>query len=276
MRLPFPIIFFEFAKPLEVNLLSGKKNLRGMLYGKEQAFIARKQPDAPVQDNPNLHIDLHFDITGKSALARYSMLFNPRKLPDFYYSVLPLDPADQEEFGFYQYSRESGLKKIAMGFKGMEGEKSVIRSDMVTVPETEDTREFPKLIDLAINLVSYVNAQNVEVVKSSRGGNDKELDKVNRKRAAKGKNPIKPPKPYYWVNIKKSYVSEDDEHEEGEKLKWRVWVRGHNRHYQHMVDPIWIEPHVKGPRNAPWRHDRYAVLYKNFRYLLPRRGDESL
>ena len=72
-------------------------------------------------------------------------------------------------------------------------------------------------------------------------------------------------KPYHWVTVKKTYVGEKSEPSgegEGRTLEYRVWVRGHFRHYQSGLC-IWIDPHVRGPSYAPWKHNRYKVLYEN-------------
>jgi hypothetical protein len=49
-------------------------------------------------------------------------------------------------------------------------------------------------------------------------------------------------------------------------------VRGHSRTYREEDGSerytIWIEPFVKGPQDAPWKNNRYEMLYKRFRHLL--------
>jgi hypothetical protein len=175
---------------------------------------------------------------------------------------------DNPEMCFYNYRAGEGLERVVI-------KRDTHETEAKRVEETVESREFPKLIDLSVNLISYINAQNVEFVKQTRVEDQSEFDRVNRKRTAKGKKPIRSPKSYYWINIKKTHVNYDDKGGEGEELKWRVWVRGHMWHYRDGPW-MWVEPHVKGPKDAPWKHNRYAALYQNFRHLLPRRGDESL
>jgi len=272
MYLPFPTIFFEFEKPFEIDTIDRKRNLKGMLYTQ---FDTLEAATAHVEDIVGFPGWMRIALFSKEDVGfnpGADIWFDVKRLPNFIYSVstpisAPRMPSTFSVAGQRYACTTAGIYKIA--------DSTMDMAENVKVDDTPESHAFPKLIDLAVNIVSYVNAQNVEIVKSGRGGSDKDLDKINRKRAVKGKNPIKPPKSYYWINIKKSYVSEDDEHEEGEKLKWRVWVRGHFRHYSEERE-TWIEPHVKGPRNAPWRHNRYAVSYAKYRDYLARRGDESL
>ena len=89
-----------------------------------------------------------------------------------------------------------------------------------------------------------------------------------RDRVKEGRTPFTPSKPYYLIEIKK-HVYLDDEEKDGKawELAYRVWVRGHNRHYQNGTVQ-WIDPHVRGPPDAPWKNNRYEVLYKRLGHLL--------
>jgi hypothetical protein len=90
---------------------------------------------------------------------------------------------------------------------------------------------------------------------------------LNRKRQREGLRSFPQLRPYYFVEVKKIYVDDEPKEGIGWTLNYRVWVRGHNRHYQDGAC-IWIDPYVKGPLNAPWKHNRYLMLYDRFRHLL--------
>ena len=53
---------------------------------------------------------------------------------------------------------------------------------------------------------------------------------------------------------------------------------GHNHKYltNKGIVTKWVDAYIKGPKNAPWKSNRYLMLYKNFRHRLDRRGDEEI
>ena len=131
--------------------------------------------------------------------------------------------------------------------------------------QDEDSLNLLKTGNFLLNALDYMNAQNVVVRRKDR--NPPKMDKINRKRLKKGKKPLPDLKPYYFVEVKKHYVEEDEADKGTWNLNYRVWVRGHNRHYKDGKC-IWINPYVKGPPEAPWKENRYLALYKRFRHLL--------
>lgn len=112
---------------------------------------------------------------------------------------------------------------------------------------------------LVINTINYINAQNVTIVPRTR--------KVVTAFSRAGKRPIEheAEKQYHVVSIESRLQEiEEERPSTGTTLQWRVYVRGHDRKYRNEDGSIrltlWIEPHVKGPEGAPWRHHRYAAL----------------
>jgi len=163
---------------------------------------------------------------------------------------------------------------------------------LASAPRIEDSaidinavKDLRRIINFSINLINYINARNATKVIAERS-NRQELNRINRKRARKGKSTLNPLKPYYLVKIEPGYVDEGTqdkglvvgkETSQGKswELEYRVWVMGHERHFQNR-DYVWIEPYIKGPKNAPWRNNRYALVYRQFRHLLKKRGDEEV
>ena len=120
------------------------------------------------------------------------------------------------------------------------------------------TSQVGKFNRLAINLINFVNAQNVTLIPHKR--------KVQTRLNRPGARPIthEANAPYHIIGIDTRTIHIDEERDSSCSLAWRVYVRGHNRHYRDDQDQIrmvtWIAPHVKGPEDAPWRHHRYALL----------------
>jgi len=126
----------------------------------------------------------------------------------------------------------------------------------VACSELDDLDVFKHVPNLCVNLVNYINAHNVTVIKRER---DVDIDAERVWDGEREKNP------FYLVTIRDGVV-EEPELPTGRTwdLKWRVYVRGHDRKYRddqrRVVRTTWIGPHIKGPDGAPWRYQRYQVL----------------
>ncbi|PIZ51633.1 hypothetical protein COY27_02870 [Candidatus Woesearchaeota archaeon CG_4_10_14_0_2_um_filter_33_13] len=122
---------------------------------------------------------------------------------------------------------------------------------------------YNRLINLCVNIVSYINAHNVTIVKTER--DNPYLPRINRKRAQKGHKQIKPLHPIHWIDIKQStHYSRERQRleEEGRTLEYQEIVRGHFQRY-HTNDGVvklWRDPFRRGPEDAPWRNNRYRLL----------------
>jgi hypothetical protein len=282
MRLPFPFMFFEFQNPLETLDIEGnKKSIGGVFYCSNDAlseFYNQKfkhylrsqlnflKPDS--KPSNKLHSSFFFVEDDSLTLEDNTQI--PLFSEDITFDTKNLDFIFGHK-NIYSYNfKDKILKKFdrAKYKSGQFSEYQAVDNDKII----EYTQ---KKIDLMVNIVNYINAQNVVIRKIHRESRSQsDLDRINRKRQRDGKNLINPLKPYYIVEVKKSYVYDEEKEDQGLwSLENRVWVRGHFRHYEDKK-PIWIEPFIKGPKDAPWKHNRYAVLYKNFKHLLSRRGNE--
>ncbi|MDP2628964.1 MAG: hypothetical protein Q8P15_03650 [Nanoarchaeota archaeon] len=275
IRLPFPFIFFEFEKPLRVTLSNNKEdNLQGMSFYKIQSFIFEEEnweknflPGASKIEG--FSINLYFP--GNEISFSPSILFSVDELPKFMYF-------DDEERGHVYDAHKDFLEDGEILYENKK------ENPIVTSNERHKTaRDFYKLLDLSINLINYINAQNVEIVRKK----PRELDPKNAKRLRKGKKPLvwTPTRPYYMIEVKKEMYEQIEKEDEGNRsweLNHRVWVRGHFYHFKHPIwgEKVgtckWVPPHIRGPYNAPWKHNRYKIRYRNFRHLLKLRGNESL
>lgn len=123
----------------------------------------------------------------------------------------------------------------------------------------EDLAVFYQIANLCTNLINYINAQNVTVVKRER-----KVEAIIRTEKNKKKK-VEFTEPYYIIRIQRQEI-EEPQTQTGRswELRWRVYVRGHNRRYRNregeIYMTIWIEPHVKGPPDAQWRYSRYVLL----------------
>jgi hypothetical protein len=254
IKLPFPSIFFEFEKGIDVVFPKGKKTLKAILHSDFETThsIFTEGNSEDISDSRQSY--LFFDDKRLTWPVEF-LNYNLRELPDFVYSSVD---------GTYMFE---GNKVSELNLKD-KNTFSPIRSDY-------DSNQFSKLIDLTLNLISYINAQNVIIKQSD--SDRKKIGKINKKRRKKGKSEIAKPSPYYWAEVRKSYVySERDRPKEKEwELEHRVWNRGHFRHYKDGRC-TWIIPYIKGPENAPWKENRYANLYKNFKHLLASRENEKI
>ena len=239
-HLPFPAIFFELISPLEI-ALTQKRRVKGILYGKmEDADFFQHKVVPPDQFVMNLFYD---DVTKR------------RAFPDCVYfrtSYLPNLALLTREGFFYEYTPETGVIATLR-----ESDEKVYQRVQPHDPDTMRVN-FQRLLDLSVNLIDYINAHNVVIQKTDRGGPI--IDIINRKRVRKGKKPL-PTKPYYWIDVKQSVESEEST-VRGSPLDYREWVRGHFQKYHTKDGTIknWIEPYVRGPTDAPWKENRYRVL----------------
>ena len=240
VHLPFPAIFFELMSPLEISLTQ-ERRVKGILYGKmeDADFFQHKEvpPDQFV-------MNLFYEDTTKRRAFPDSVYFRTSHLPNL--ALLT------DEGFFYEYTPETGVIATLR-----EGDEKVYQRAQPHDPDTMRAN-FQRLLDLSVNLVDYINAHNVVIQKTDRGGPI--IDVINRKRIRKGKNPL-PTKAYYWIDVTQSVASEEST-VRGDQLEYREWVRGHFQKY-HTTDGTiknWIEPYVRGPTDAPWKENRYRVL----------------
>lgn len=284
IHLPFPYIFFEFEKPISTIDLNGdQKEIGGSFCCKRWDL---KQQEI---ENMDKHIGTDPFIISADTVENYENKF---QLMNFFVGGQCFGiPSLTEEIifdrktlnftfnyngnkYFYDFNKKILQKlNIPKHIYGHENNEP----EFIKINDENISEYISKRIDLAINLINYINAQNIVIRKVSRESRSQhDLDRINKKRQREGKNQLAPLKPYYIVEVKKSYIDEDEKGNQGLwSLENRVWVRGHFRHYEDGRAPRWIEPYIKGPKDAPWKHNRYSVLYKNFKHLLPRRGDEA-
>lgn len=279
IKLPFPFIFFEFEKPLSVPFFEGEeKQIKGMFYHRmydlnehENEIYSKLLPNLPFPspDCSRTAFEIlacsnegHFiskEAAYKEVSPCFGISFDINDLPNFL-----IHPGKKA----YRYIyKENKLEEISLD-ASLPSTSDFFTSKTYSLDTKRNVsmeNTASKFMDLSLNLINYINAQNVEVLKVDR--DNRHLDAINRKRAQKGKKLLEPIKPYYFIEVKKHYTTENDEPKNSWELGYRIWVRGHFRHYQDG-NCIWIDPYIKGPIDAPWKENRYLMLYKNFGHLL--------
>jgi hypothetical protein len=270
MKLPFPRIFFEFESPINFEMMDGSSiDTFGALYfrtadisQRQDAFIEKFLGSEFVEKVPiqSTRFTAHF-FSKESTFAKgdtiISLAFDVPDLPNF--SLVN----GNKGYGI-EYSKNIIYHNPDI-FHSEKIEEKEIFADRLSENCVNGSK---KKIDLALNLINYINAQNVVILKKERETHSpSDLARINRKRINDGKKPIAPLKPYYLIEIKKSYVRDEDRHPPTWSLNYRFWVRGHFRHYQDGAC-TWIEPYIKGPQNTPLKPNRWEMKYKNFKHLL--------
>ncbi len=250
LKLPFHDVFFEFSNPLEYRTWDWGSvyDLGGFLFYYLDTD-KEKGPQKPNSQKERFSMIL-FDDGGYCGDARISL-----SETDGLFTFSECD----HELRAYHYLYKPLKRRLFC----LNRQSYVEAETLENIPD--DVVNIFKLANLSINTINYINAQNITIKKGYREERRVSLPGGRKK---KSKRFLVQSKPYYWIEIEKR-VYEEKEGEPGHswELEYRVWVRGHFRHYQDGKR-IWIEPFVKGPPDAPWKHNRYKVLYDRFKHLL--------
>lgn len=252
-HLPFPNMFFEFrpSGELELPFLNRQASLLGLYFGRFDTSESDDRGGVPLDATTtnryvctaHLKIDgqfdgLNFTFTSAEPHRLQGELGNVEFLLDAHKGVVSYHEHTDDEAPkdprLSPYDKSAPLRRITHG----------------------DT--LLQVSNLGINLVNYINAHNVTIVKRTRS-----LDIVRRNERNKRKH-VQEQKPFYMVTIRDRYITEPEEATgKSWELQWRLWVIGHPWHYRDAAGErhtLWIEPYIKGPPNAPWREHRYALL----------------
>lgn len=278
LRLPYPFMFFELEDAIDLDLtgLIGRKmRIKGLSFANYKNLKAVGAKLNPVSLEDSSHFDpsncyeilLHY-ADPKQGFEVIS--FDVNQLPVFTLAsqnrILVVDPREKSMIDFTGHSKIDSRPFMSKVFASPEAEYG--REVLAESPALS------QIVDLVLNTIYFTNAENVNEVRVGRETRTpQELMRINKKRIAKGQSPFTPMRPYYIIEVVKHiYDSPETDEERHWTLNWRVWVRGHNWRYRNREKVItkieWIEPHVRGPPNAPWKHNRYAVLYDRFGHLL--------
>jgi hypothetical protein len=277
IKLPFPKIFFEFKSPITFELMSGGKiDALGAFYAAASDtnkgftnFARNYFPNMKESGSvPTRFVAAFFDKEAsfsKDETGRVDLMFTTDTLPNF--SFMAEKRLYEIDYRNNKIQRTQ-LETLVDAESGEEDVTQVVNKEVLSGAK--------KKIDLALNLINYINAQNVVILREDREKHSpSELARINRRRLNDGKKPIAFLKPYYLIEIKKSYVRNEEEHPPSWSLNYRFWVRGHFRHYQDGTC-IWIKEYIKGPQDTPLKPNRWEMKHKNFKNLLEGKVNERV
>jgi len=247
-QIPFPNMFFDLVSAPKIRIPFIDKTVKPM--------------GIHFLDN-SLTIDEEGQLDESFSRVRYSMrVYYENNLlsasPSEFFDSFKLIGGLQDSksiivsFGDQAYGIDTVNKTVLKTSLGSAEE--IMRTADPDFEYTEkDADDAMKFANLSINFVNYINAFNTTISTRRR--------KVEQKIGGK----LRRTEEEYGVIVLKDRVVDDYESKPTlRKLEWRVYVRGHNRHYrdeQGLIESVtWIEPHIRGPGGAPWRHNRYADL----------------
>lgn len=255
-KLPFSFLFFEFYEPAE--MLLGMHDQPVLARGIELFHFKNLYPESASQD--------------EAIANRYRMRLFYQEPPSDMTHMCTLDYNPTEPHMLYVIDKNVSLvinqrtktcgvsEQIPGSYQLSNCGTYEIHPRELSFDELNNPEGCINISNLCVNLINYINAHNVEIVKRKRN--------VTEIKSRKGKKKkIEKKQPFYIVTVRDTVRYEGEgPHKEGEKLKWRVYVRGHDRKFRDQVTreiyrTIWIREHVRGPKDAPWKYNRYRVLY---------------
>ncbi len=262
-KLPFDNMFFEFAEPFSMNIpfWSQQSSARGIQLMKSVDPETKKMDYCfilyYVQQNKILaELSIHTDFVNLQVLGR--LRYNDKRISSKD-RIFTIDPTSRT----VKYTEDvESAQKLYVRDPNKALEALGITTSISQIPYNEVFYQIP---NLCTNLINYINAHNVTVVKKDRPIIILDIyDDGRKKKSTKNT-------PFYLVTVRDMLYVEPDEPREVGKwvLEERIYVKGHNRKYlnpdQSLRLKIWIRPCVKGPLNAPWRNQRYEVLYEKLK-----------
>ncbi len=278
-KLPFDNVFFEFSETVETQLpfVPGKVRFSGMKI--LRSTTNRIDYTRTINHDINSYFMDAYFIDDKSEIHHINLHFTPRTNGDIDGSIVGLNNKDKDGLIWFSLDTDNRLIKYSKTreerIKTTHQTKELLKWDGTgeRPPEPTFEREVKlsegdqgfgivnRLPSLATNLVNYINAHNINVVKREREVIELEREERNKKKR-KVSN-----KEFYLVTVQdKTYWEPDSPREVGHRtLQERIYVRGHDRRYRddkgNIRMTIWVSPCVKGPPNAPFKESRYQVLY---------------
>lgn len=278
-KLPFNDLFFEFADPIRLPMPFSKTS------EEVGAVMLRANPidDIPYsikvyyQNKQNFICTLNLDFKQNLERATQNIFFgaltdldgNKRPegpKPSF---VLMFDPnsgtVNYSNSGeILQLYRETGIMNLNFWFRlalGDENARNLFFKHNSKLDALENNEVFVQIPNLATNLVNYINSHNVTIVKRERQATYLDIrPNGKRKRRAEAR-------PYNLVVLRDAIIEKPEgPGERTWELQERIFVRGHDRKYRNPDNSIrlvsWIPPHIRGPAEAPFKEQRYQVLYE--------------
>lgn len=270
-KFPFDNVFFEFMEPvkefnpldpinivpLELSLQNRGLELCGIQLIKNRVLSENQEGAYSVLGfhhlvKHNTYLSAEFTVSNNSQ----SLIGGLIRTPTLENTLVTKFKRSTDSFG--------NLKELIFGTQiETYPHLSSVGDGEDSMPHSMDEQKiegyFSKLNNLAINIINYINAQNVTLIPRTRKVQTRKFRESRRS----GRGAIhEAEKPFHIVGIDSKTIELEEERDEDKTLQWRVYVRGHNRRIKNERGNIkyltWVRPHVRGPEDVPWRHHRYA------------------
>tara|TARA_Y100000296_G_scaffold34796_1_gene40339 strand:- start:311 stop:1522 length:1212 start_codon:yes stop_codon:yes gene_type:complete len=258
-KFPFDNIFFEFMEPVERAIIG--PNIEGTKLCGIQ-LIKNRVLSENIEGAYFLSGFYHMEGKGYSSVEStitndtQSLLGGLIRIPSQNGAEVINFKRELDNFGNLKGLIYRKHKENFPHFTYILGEDSSVGSKEDNVAMELQT---VRLNRLAVNIINYINAQNVRIVPAKRRVQTRKF-RDSRRSGRKAVHEAE--KPFHIIKIDSGIKEIKEEKGSNWTLQHRVYVMGHDRHYRdergNIRKVIYIEPHVRGPENAPWRHHRHA------------------
>ena len=253
-HLPFNNMFFEFLEPVSLGMpfLQQSRKIVGI------HFYLSSILNSTFTDEQRYISEMYYEDNEK--LRSLIMTCNPVTMAEFQGSTKFVRFLIDMGSGIVRYSRDEDIVEEVK-----KGNMKALNAYLCSKPldELENKDFFITMANLCTNFINYINAENKEVIEYKRNVMIKSNNNGNSRKTAVRQEP------YSVIKIK-PYINHTYERDESAGKSWelkeRIYVRGHNRRLRDenggIRKIIRIDPCVKGPPDAPWKEQRYEVLYR--------------
>ncbi|MEK6918230.1 MAG: hypothetical protein AABW51_04755 [Nanoarchaeota archaeon] len=245
-RLPFNNLFFNLLEPYKIKVPF--ENKESEIFG--IWFYRRGEIDesyVKTEESKEYGYRLiAFSKEYEQVSSPLELILNPESMGKFFGQINDYSFLIDTNQGTVDFTKWSNNWK---GIETNEYERRIKLTNML------NSQEFFNIANLSTNIINYINAHNVTFIKKERKVKVPTKFQTVKKKASS--------KPFYLVTVKDEIVETEPDPTKSWELQWKVYVRGHDRRYRdeqgEITKIIWIAPYVKGPPEAPWKENRYAV-----------------
>ncbi len=252
-QLPFPSMFFDAQYGVKIRIDEDDLMLHGIQFSKEDHSLY-----------PELKLPYHMISYMKEGdeIIGCQVTFDPLKKDLFYFErgaglVARFDTQERkvtlvERPGLFDHIKDKNIQDF-LRLKCMD---CTFDDGKIEIEYNDSFDHFRYLANLCVNLVNYINAENITIVERHgpkgppRGPRQEPRQNYHRE--------------FYVVKIEGKEIYEPEATGNSWTLTDRICVRGHVRKYRNSDGNIrkttWIPPHVKGPEGAPFRNQRYEYM----------------
>lgn len=255
---PFQNMFFEFYESvtLDMPFADRPREIVGVHF-----YPTRLASDDGVEEKNKYVIEVYY--TRNAKVRSMLMTCNPEVNAQFEGSTLDVKFNIDMDSRTMKYSMAEEIRKEVIN-GNFEHVNTYAYHREVPLDEIGNSDFFVKIANFCVNVINYINSDNKETVVKTREVQIKRLVDNNGKKKSTVE---KRQEPYSIINITPvRYEGESTPTGTHWTLQEQIMVRGHNRRYKDddgkIRKIIRIDSHRKGPEDAPWRNQRYKMMYE--------------